>query len=87
MGVSAVPKKSVLFVSRLDLKTKIKNLQNYVRFFFPEAECSARKSKYYEHYSSFKITIDFCNYESAMDPDNWPAGAYIQKFFQKKKTH
>lgn len=83
-GVSAVSKKSVLFVSRLSAQTQIEVLQKHVRNHFPEATCSALDSKYPEHYSSFKITVDASHFEAAMDPAVWPAGAYISKFFQKR---
>lgn len=84
--VSAAPRKSVLFVSRLGVQTQVEALQKYVRNYFPEAECSALNSKHPEHYSSFKIIVDSTNYETAMDTDKWPAGAYIARFFQRRKA-
>lgn len=85
-NVSAVTKKSVLFVSRLSVQTQLDVLQNYVRNYFPEAECSVLKSKFPEHYSSYKIIVDSVNYEAAMDPEKWPTGAFVSKFFQKRSA-
>lgn len=85
-GLSAAPRKIMLFVSRLSAHTNVDILQKYVESNFPGALCSALSSKHPEHYSSFKITIDSNHYEAAINPNMWPEGAYISKFFFRKTT-
>lgn len=82
--LKTVPKKTYLFVSRLDPSTTVNMLEDYVKVNFPEVKCEPLKAKYPEHYSSFKITINEENLEKAMDSKQWPQGALVMRYFLKK---
>ena len=61
-------------------------MQASIKGRFPEAECSALEVKHPEHYSSFKVCINSSNLSAAVNPDSWPIGIYVAKFFQKGRA-
>lgn len=79
--VRVAPKKSFLHVSRFSPDTPSESVKRIILDVCPEVECEAVKSKHPEHYSSFKLTVNSENRATAMDPKNWPAGIYINRFF------
>lgn len=83
-GLSTVPKKGYLFVSRLAPTMTVAHLETYVKESFPEATCEMLKSKYPDAYASFKVIINDSNIDLAMDTEIWPQGTLVTKFFQKK---
>ncbi|KAG5881822.1 hypothetical protein JTB14_013013 [Gonioctena quinquepunctata] len=84
-NISVAQKKKSLFISRLDPGTQLVSLKLYVQQFFPEAECSVLTAKYPGLYSSFKVCVNSTSEAKALNPAIWPAGAYISRFFHKKK--
>lgn len=85
--IKVAPRKCFLYVSRLDKDTESKSLVDLLRRDFPEVKCDPLASKYPEHYSSFKVTLDLHNFEKAMNPELWPNGAYVTRFFHPRKKN
>lgn len=81
----AVSKKTEVFVSRLHPATTTDQIRAYLCKEFPEIECESLTSKYPENYASFKITVNADNYTCIMNPDVWPDGTFINKFFRKRR--
>ena len=88
VGLKVAPKKAFLYVSRLQPGTAEQDVTNFLKPKFPEAECKALESKFPQHYTSFKVTIDLMNLERAMCSAIWPCGTYVTRFFHRpaKKT-
>lgn len=84
MGLKTVPKKTFLFISRLDPTTTVDMMNKFVKLSFPEAHCELLNSKFPNLYSSFKVTINLNNLDRALDATEWPQGALVTRFFQKK---
>nr|CAI5836750.1 unnamed protein product [Callosobruchus analis] len=86
-NIKVNPKKAFLFVSRLDPSTKTDDLVSVLKSKFPEVTCEKLRSKHPQIYSSFKVSINSGNLDIALDPSQWPEGAYVTKFFQKSIHH
>lgn len=88
-AIKTAPKKTFLHVSRLNPTTTTDDLTDMVTKHFPEAVCEQLTSKYPQYYASFKVMIDLNNKEAAMNPNVWPAGSYVTRYFHrspKQKT-
>ncbi|KAK5645126.1 hypothetical protein RI129_006426 [Pyrocoelia pectoralis] len=85
-SIKAIKKKAHLFVSRLEPDTKPEAVTNLLKQEFPEVECEPITTKYPNLYASFKITINFDNFSKAMEPNKWPEGTLVTRFFHRKKT-
>lgn len=83
--IKTIPRKSFLFVSRIDPETDEKILKSHLVQFFKEAEVDELTSSYPEIYKSFKVSIDQLNFDAALDPSKWPSGAYVTKFFRPRR--
>lgn len=83
--IRAAPRKTYLHISRLHPETTSQQLEDQLRRSFPEVECEKLQSKYPSHYSSFKITIDMDKREMAMDPQLWPRGTLVNRYFFRRK--
>lgn len=81
--LKAATKTFQIFVSRLHPSTTTTDLQTYLNTNFPESKCEELRSKFPDHYKSFKISIDELHREQVMDPNFWPSGIFINKFFRK----
>lgn len=79
-----VTNKSFLHVYNLHPDFKPDELSVILKPKFPEVICDKINSRYPQYYSSFKVTIDACNFESAFNPDLWPKGAKINQFFHQR---
>lgn len=82
--LKAADKKVKIYISRLQPHTTVNDVQNFLKTKFPEAECEAGHPKFPNIYSSFIVTINDSNYKSIMNPDFWPIGTYINRFFRTK---
>ncbi|KAK9701756.1 hypothetical protein QE152_g30394 [Popillia japonica] len=82
--IKTIPRKSFLFVSRIDPETDEKILKSHLVQFFKEAEVDELTSSHPEIYKSFKVSIDQSNFDAALDPSKWPSGAYVTKFFRPR---
>lgn len=81
------PRKAYLHVTRLHPQTTNEELKTYLVADFPEVECEPLKSRSPEHYASFKVTVNMDRREKAMDPQIWPQGTYVSRFFHQKKRN
>lgn len=86
LTIKAAPKKACLYVSRLMPETNCDDVVSYLGQHFPEVKCEKAQAKFPDLYSSFIITIYSDNIKAAMNPEIWPCGAYIGRFFQRKAT-
>lgn len=84
-ALKTVPKKSYLFVSRLHPDTTCGDIIDFLKPDFPEVECERIESKYATHYASFKVTVSLHKNSRAMDPNLWPEGTYVSRFFLPRK--
>lgn len=85
-NLKAAEKKIEMYITRLHKDTTVNDITEFLKKKFPEVRCEQGQSKFPECYSSFKITINENNYNSFMNPDLWPSGIYINKFFRKRNT-
>lgn len=79
--VKVAPKKFFMHISRFAADTPTESVKGIILDKCPEVECKPVKSKHPEHYSSFMLTVNAENRNVAMDPKNWPAGIFINRFF------
>lgn len=80
-NVRVAPKKSFIYVSRFAPDTPAENVKGIIQDVCPEVECETVRSGRPEYYSSFKLTVNAGNREVAMNPEKWPAGIFINRFF------
>lgn len=85
--IKAAPRKAFLYVSRLSPTTKQEELTSMVTKYFPEADLEQLDSKYPQYYSSFKVMINLANVEQAMNPEIWPEGCYVTRFFHPRRKN
>lgn len=85
VAVKGVPKTVILHVYRVEPSMKPDDLKTLLIPHFPEVICEAITPKHPHLYSSFKVHIYEQNFDEAMDPQKWPSGAYVQRFFQLRK--
>lgn len=83
-NIKVVPKKSFLYVSRLYPSTKCEDVVKLLKNEFPEVLCETLTTKYPEHYAFFKVTLNLNNLSRAMNPDFWPNGCYVSRFFRPR---
>jgi hypothetical protein len=73
-----------VFVFRTDKTTTVESLKNYLT----EAGVLVRDIVLLSHsdavYSSFKVTVPISQLEKTMDPNIWPQGIGIRRFWNKK---
>lgn len=68
----------------IQVKTINKKLSAMVNSYFPEAEYEKLSSRYPKYYSSFKIMIDLTNNKAAKNPELWPSGTYVTRYFHHR---
>lgn len=85
-GLKAAVRKAFLHVYKLHPDTELDTLTAYLQPTFPEVKIEKITSLRPEHYSSFKVEVDFDNMEKIKDPELWPAGTCVNRFFHRKKT-
>lgn len=84
---NAVPRKAALFISRIQPGTTAENMAQSLRGTFPEVKCEPIRTKFPDEYSSFKMIINEDNVGKAFDPNLWPAGTLVNKFFSRKSSY
>ena len=86
IAVKGVPKIALLHVYRVDLGTTTAELRELLKGTFPEVICESLTPKHPELYASFKVSIYEENFSKAMNPDVWPDGACVSRFFQLRRS-
>lgn len=84
-GIKAAVAYSHLHLYRLHPETTIENVKMYLLKDFPEVLVEKLNSAHPDVYSSFKISVSEINQQRAMDPDLWPEGARINRFFLARR--
>ena len=72
-----------VFVSRLNPETSESDMTYFVKLQFPEATnvtCTKLKTKF-DSYSSFRITLNGINFKDSLNPESWPNGVLIKRFY------
>ncbi|XP_070532996.1 uncharacterized protein [Ptychodera flava] len=84
---TAATQRKRVFVSRLRPETDTEHLVRYIRetMRIDTIDCDKLKTKY-DSYASFCIAVRPDNFESLMNPDVWPEGVLIRKFYQPRKS-
>lgn len=70
-----------LYVTRLSIKTKSTDIEEYLAHRFPEIKAVEMTSRYPEAYKSFKVTLNRDSLDAVMSPEVWPEGARVDRFF------
>lgn len=83
--IMATQRQIQLFVSRISPSTSIGDFTAMVKTEINEAVCEKLTSKYPEKYSSFRVSINATSFEKAKDPNMWPDGSVVSKFFQSRQ--
>ena len=81
--IKMAQRKSSLFVSRFAPDISEETILNIVKEVAPEAVCEKQISKFPGSYSSFRIDVNQSNYVVVSNPELWPEGTFISRFFLK----
>lgn len=82
--IKGVPKFVSLHVYRVDVGTNPSDLRDVLQIHFPEVTCEAITPRHPHLYTSFKVNIYEESFKKAMNPDVWPKGACVNRFFQPR---
>lgn len=82
--LKAIPRKRKLFISRIDPDTTVGEIETFLGEEFPEVKCEKITSKHPELYSSFCIEVNDDSAERVLQPEKWPVGTYVNRFFRRK---
>ena len=75
-----------VFISRLAPSTSVDEVIAYVKDVQNiEVKCAQLKTRH-ASYSSFKLEVICNSLSNFLEADNWPAGAYVRKFFSGKNN-
>lgn len=85
INLKAVPTMAYFHVFKLQPATTENDVIKHLQTDFPEVLCQKLVSKFPQEYSSFKISVNQENATSFLDPNRWPMGTRINKFFHIKK--
>lgn len=72
-------------VSRFKPEATEEMVKALFRDTFPEIQCEKITSKYPNSYSSFKVSIFESNRKQFLDPEIWPAGIIVSRFFSRRR--
>lgn len=82
----AMKRQSFFHVYKIHPDTTVEELTTLLKPIFPEVVCDKLNSMYPNYYASFKVTLDESNLQKAMDPSSWPKGAWVNRFFHKRRA-
>ena len=88
--ISAVPKRGKvahIFLSRMDPETSVEEIITHVKGAFDVTpKCEKLKTRY-DTYSSFAIECIVEDPACTLNPDKWPEGALIRRYFPPKRIN
>lgn len=84
--LKGVPRMTSLHLTRLDPGTKAEDVQKFSSQLCRIIQCVQLTSKFPEAYSSFKLTVAYEDVDMLLNPDLWPKGALIQRFFHRRPS-
>lgn len=76
---------SHLHVTRLSPDTTVDELKNYFQQHKQDVTCEKLNSKQPEVYSSFKVTLPAEVLDIVLNPEFWPVGVAVNRFFPKRR--
>lgn len=84
---AAVARRAYLYVGNVNPNTKKESIMNYIADKYPGANFDLETLPVNENAlsKSFKLTIDFDMLDTFNNPEAWPAGIIIKKFFRPKR--
>lgn len=80
------PNHAFLHVFKLHPEFTVEELTEIIKPVIPEAVCEQMDSKYPHYYSSFKVTVNDSSLSAALNPEIWPKGAWVNRFFHPRKN-
>lgn len=83
--LKGAPRVTSLHLTRLDPGTKAEDVQKFSSQICQIIQCVQLTSKFPEAYSSFKLTVAYEDVDMLLNPDLWPKGTLIQKFFHRRQ--
>lgn len=84
-AIETVPRISSLYISRIKPGTTGEQMEKFIQQYFAEAKCVPLESKYPDQYAAFRVALHDSNMEAALNPEKWPRGALVNRFFQRKR--
>lgn len=81
----AAPRLAYLHVFRLCPKTTAEDVSRYIGQLCTGVAVEMLASRHPEEYSSFKLVVPFQHLEVLKNPNVWPAGTNIKKFFLPRR--
>lgn len=87
-ALHSAPRKrlSHIHISRLSPSTSVEDINKFLGDIATDLTCEKLKSKQPDIYSSFKISFPSEYETKLMDPQLWPEGIMINKFFLRRRT-
>lgn len=83
-GLSVAPKQAYIHIWRLAKDTTVEYLVTYIKQKIPGTEVECEKLNARGPYASFKVTVNDSLLEHLMNPECWPAGCAIDRFFNRR---
>lgn len=83
---AAVARQALLYVGNVDPQATEENVSTYLRGKFPEFNISVESLPKRESARSraFKVATDFANLTELYNPEVWPTGVVVKRFFRPK---
>lgn len=73
------------FVSRFAPDVTVQQIENHLKYLkISDCQCVSLKTKY-NSYASFKIKYPRLSREKIMDPESWPEGVFLNKFYTRQE--
>ena len=79
--LKSVPKMAYFHVSRLEPSTTEESIVELLRKYVSQVQCEKLNSKMPNIYASFKITIPLNEKDKIINPELWPNGITVNRFF------
>ena len=86
--VAKLSRPAEVFLSRLRPETSCEEVHHFAQSQFSTATsitCTQLKSKF-DSYSSFHLTIQGISFSDSINPNNWPEGVLVKRFYYKSGT-
>jgi hypothetical protein len=86
-SLKAAPRKFEVYIGGLHLATTAAEISNYIKndLKINVIDCKDLNSTS-AYFKSFKVTINYINKDTVLNPENWYQGIIVNKFFSPLKT-
>lgn len=85
-SIAAVPRRASIYVSRIQPGTSVDDMKHFLGDDFPGVDCELMQSKHPNQYSSFRVYLNCEDVNRALDPNRWPVGVFVNKFFMRRQN-